>query len=136
MGELLVVHNKVITTETRDKVALEWFIPSGAELINPNLATSPKISQIQKSQRWRNRRKMYSQEAQVYNSYTLFDTNEYRSDRFFAYKRVIYPWIHTFSYLIRLTHAWEYSIKPTRISEFYNVEVFWRTQGKRFKIEK
>ena len=114
--DLLIVKNKIITNETRDKVAFEWFIPSGAELINPKLATSTKSSVS-----WND---------------LYFSKKEYRKDRLFTYKETLYPWIYNFTYLIRLTHSWKYSIKPTRISEFYNVEVFGRNEGKIFEIKK
>jgi len=115
--QLLIANNKIITTETRDKVAFEWFIPAGSELINPNLATSRDNSWI------------------ISTENLYFSKKEYRFDRLFAYKDTLYPWIYNFTYLIRLTHSWKYSIKPTRISEFYNVEVFGRNWGKVFEIK-
>jgi len=114
--DLLIVRNKIIASETRVQVAFEWFIPSWAELINPNLATNTK--------------KEISQDE------LYFSKKEYRFDRLFAYKNTLYPGIYNFTYLIRLTHSWEFSIKPTRISEFYNVEVFGRNWGRKFFIEK
>ena len=115
VGELLIVRNKIITTETRDKVAFESYIPSGSELVNPKLATSSK-----KEIWWEN---------------LYFSKKEYRTDRLFAYKNILYPWIYNFTYLIRLTHWGEYSIKPTKVSEFYNIEVFGRDKWKIFTIE-
>ncbi len=114
VGELYIVNNKLITNEVRDKVSFEWFIPAWSELINPTLETtwSDKISNL-----W------------------FFEKEEYRDDRYFAYKLYLYPWIYNFNYLIRLTHAWEYSVKPSYVSEFYNQEVFWRTSGQKFIIE-
>jgi hypothetical protein len=113
--DLLIVKNKIITTETRDKISFEWFIPAWAELVNPNFDTSSK-----KNIEWNN---------------FYFDKLEYRTDRIFWYQSVIHPWIFEFTYLMRLTHSWEYSIKPTRISEFYNIEVFGRNDGKVFEIK-
>ena len=112
--DLLIVKNKIITTETRDKVAFEWFIPAWAELVNPNLDTST------------------NKEIKTNNFY--FDKIEYRTDRIFWYKSIIYPWINNFTYLMRLTHSWDYSIKPSKIFEFYNVEVFGRDKWKMFHI--
>ena len=113
--DLLIAKNKIITTETRDKVAFEWFIPAWVELVNPNLDTSSK-----KEVEWNN---------------FYFEKLEYRTDRIFGYKQKMHSWIFEFTYLIRLTHSWEYSIKPTRISEFYNVEVFGRDKWKTFIIK-
>jgi uncharacterized protein YfaS (alpha-2-macroglobulin family) len=112
----LIAKNKIITNESRDKVSFESFIPAWSELINNNLETSTK-----KEVKWNN---------------FYFDKLEYRTDRIFWYKSILQPWIFNFTYLLRLTHAWSYSIKPTKISEFYNTEVFGRDKWKIFKIEK
>ena len=113
--DLLIVKNKIITTETRDKVVFEWFIPAWCELINNNLDTSVK--------------------KDIWWSNLYFNKLEYRTDRLFAYKVKMNPWIYDFKYLIRLTNSWEYSIKPTKISEFYNTEVFWRNKWRTFIIQ-
>ena len=42
VGDVLIAYNKVITSEARDRVAFEGFIPGGMELVNPNLSTSIK----------------------------------------------------------------------------------------------
>lgn len=116
--QLVVVYNKIITAETRDKVALEWFIPSWSQLVNINLKTESQ------------------QAKELINDQTnIFSKTEYRLDRFFWYADVIYPWIYEYNYVIRLTHAWTFNIKPTKIFEFYNDEVFWRTNWETFIIE-
>jgi hypothetical protein len=112
--DLLVVRNKIVTTETRDNVAFEWFIPSWSELLNPNLDTSSK--------------------KEILANNLSFDKLEYRTDRIFGYKQIMYPWIFEFTYLMRLTHSWDYSVKPSFVSEFYNVEVFGRNEWKIFNI--
>lgn len=109
VGQLVVVRNRIITSETRDKVAFEWFIPAWAELINPNLATSSKAA------------------FGFWNE--IFEKEEYRLDRFFGYTTTLYSWIYDVSYLIRFTHAWEYYVKPSFINEFYNNEIFGRSGG-------
>jgi hypothetical protein len=73
--QLLIVNNKIITTETRNKVAFEWFIPAGSELINPNLATSSN-----KNITWNN---------------LYFSKKEYRFDRLFAYKDTLYSCLNS-----------------------------------------
>lgn len=138
--DLLIVRNKLITTETRDQVSFEWFIPAWAELINPELATSTKkaweFSDTKSnweysSEIWYNNSYRYS-----YNKNLNFSKIEYRTDRYFAYADFVYPWIHEFTYLIRLTHEWEYSVRPSKASEFYNVEVFWRSAWEKFNISR
>jgi hypothetical protein len=107
--QLVVVRNRVITSEARDKVAFEWFIPAWAELVNPNLATSTKAA------------------FSFWND--IFERKEYRLDRFFGYTTTLQSWIYDVSYLVRFTHAWEYYVKPSYINEFYNTEVFGRSSG-------
>lgn len=113
--QLVVVRNRVITPETRDKVAFEWFIPAWAELVNPNLATSSKKA----FNLWDN----------------VFEKNEYRLDRYFGYTNVLYSGIYDVTYLVRFTHAWEYYVKPSYISEFYNAEVFGRSAGEMILVK-
>ncbi len=143
IGELLIVYNKIINSETRDKILFEWFIPSGAVLINPNLETNekksislwkdnlPKKSPL--SQPFPPREKGVATEIKI--GELIFDKKEFRLDRFFWYKEFLRPWIHNFTYLIRLTHSWNYNIKPTKVSEFYNVENFGRTAWEIFVVE-
>jgi len=63
IGQLLLVHNRAITPESRDKVAFEGFIPAGTELVNVNLST----------------------EDQTIRTNSIFDREEYRDDRYFGY---------------------------------------------------
>ncbi len=114
VGQLLIVNSTIINSETRDKVAFESFIPSGSEIINPNLETSSKSA------------------FEFMDS--PFEKTEYRQNRFFGYTVELQPGIHTASYLIRLTHAWDFGVKPTQAYEFYNTEVFGRTAGKRIVV--
>ncbi len=115
VGQLLIVYNKLIVSETRDKVAFEWFIPSGAEIVNPNFATSTA-----KAKEFAN---------------NFFDRTEYRLDRFFAYKWELDVWNYDFIYLIRATHTWTFNLKASQISEFYTPEVFGRTSWREFIVE-
>lgn len=114
--ELVLVFNKIITPEPRDKVAFELYIPWWSELVNVNLKTE---SQSSKS---------------IANEQTLFDNTEYRNDRLFGFTNSLDTWEYKYFYLIRLTHAWEFTIKPSIVSEMYNQEIFWRTQERRFSI--
>jgi uncharacterized protein YfaS (alpha-2-macroglobulin family) len=113
---LIVVYNKIIVPDIRDKVFIEWFIPSGSMLINPNLDTTTR-KKIAKN--WE----------------LIFDKIEYRLDRFFGYKEKINIWEYHFTYLIRATHSWIFNIKPTKIWEFYNAEIFGRTAWEEFVVE-
>ncbi len=110
VGDLLITKYKIINNETRDEVVFDSFIPSGAQLLNPNLET----------QKW----------AYAGFETNLFDIQEYRSERFFGYKNTLYPWVHTGFYVIRVTHEWEFNIRPSIAFEFENEEVFGRSAGK------
>lgn len=44
VGDVLLVYNRIITSETRDQVAFDGYIPAGATLVNPNLATSTRTT--------------------------------------------------------------------------------------------
>ncbi len=114
--DILLCRYKIITNEARDKIAIESFIPAGAQILNPNLDT----------QKW------YYQ----WNSNELFDISEFRKERFFWYKDFMSPWEYSDYYLIRLTHEGEFNIKPTRVFKFYNEEVFGRTEWKLMEIER
>lgn len=112
VGQLLFVHNRVITSEARDKVAFEGFIPSGSELVNVNLAT----------------------EDQSLRMNSIFDREEFRDDRYFGYTTSLDSGVYSFDYILRLTHDGTYLVKPSRIFEFYNEEVFGRTAGREVKV--
>jgi len=113
--ELLIVNNRIMIGETRDKVILESYMPSWAELINPNLDTSSSSSKEFKN--------------------SFLDRVEFRQDRYFWYTEILYPWIYNADYLIRLTHAWEYYVKPAKVSEFYDVAVFGTSNTEKFRVE-
>lgn len=102
VGQLVRVEYRVILSETRDKVAFESFIPSGAELINTRLSTETK--RVKKN--------------------TFFDREDLFDDRYFAYAEVLEPGEYSGSYAIQFTHAGEFSVPPSRIFEFYTPEVF------------
>ncbi len=66
IGELIIISNRMITPEPRDQVAFEGFIPSGTELVNPNLKTESAD---------------ITQSAPPRNS--IFDHEEWQDDRYF-----------------------------------------------------
>ena len=114
--DLVLVYNKLVTSETRDQVALESYIPAGSEIVNTALATETKtVTDV------------------ATNMY--IDRKELRDEMYFGWVRSLEPWIYNFSYTIRLTHSGDYKIKPTQASEFYTPEVFWRSSGGIFTVE-
>lgn len=117
--QLVIAYNKIITNEPRDQVVLEWYIPSGSELVNINLTTeSSQAKNFIKTQ-----------------NMLYFPKTEFRTDRMFAYRNTLDTGIYSYSYILRLTHKGSYNIKPTMMYEFYNNEVFGRTAGELFEIK-
>lgn len=112
--QLVVVRNKIISPETRDKVIFEWFIPAWSQLVNPNLSTSSKTSLDFETD--------------------IFEKKEFRQDRIFAYTNVLESGIHEFSYLLRFTYKWEYIVNPSVVSESYNSEVFGRSEWEKLIV--
>lgn len=98
---------RVITSEARDQVAFEAFIPAGSELVNTRLAT----------------------ETKAVTSDTFFEREDLMDDRYFAYRQELPAGEYTGSYALRFTHAGSYMVPATRISEFYTPEVFGQTTG-------
>lgn len=112
IGRLVYIHNRLITGEARDQVAFEGFIPSGSELVNPEL----------KTENIRNKRE------------TIFEHEEWQDDRYFGTVPLLDAGVYTFGYIIRPTHIGMYQLLPSRAFEFYHPEVFGRVGGKVVKI--
>ncbi len=108
VGELVLVHNRMILAEPRDQVAFEGFVPAGSELVNPNLKTE-------------------SQEVGGKSSNALFEHEEWRDDRYFATVSSLDAGVYGFDYIFRPTHAGTYELRPSRVFEFYHGEIFGRT---------
>lgn len=115
VGQIILVSNKIATTETRDKVAFDAYIPAWSELINTNLATEDQSQKIENQ---------------------VFDFEELRDEKFFWYATTMYPWIYDVNYTLRITHDWQFNLKPSQIFEFYNTEVFWQNKGRLIRVEK
>jgi uncharacterized protein YfaS (alpha-2-macroglobulin family) len=114
VGQLVLAYNKIVTSEPRDQVAFEWFIPAGSELVNTNLSTENKSLKFT----------------------NFFDREEFRDDRYFGFASSMEAGLFEFNYVIRITHKWDFNLKPSQISEFYKSEVFWRNKGKLIGVRK
>ena len=57
-------------------------------------------------------------------SMSIFGHEEWQDDRYFATTPLLYPGDYAFHYVIRPTHRGTYEVRPSRIFEFYNGEVF------------
>lgn len=112
VGKLTYVYNRIITGEARDQVAFEGFIPSGSELVNPELKTENALNKQE----------------------SIFEHEEWQNDRYFGTVPSMTAGIYTFGYIIRPTHIGTYQLPPSRAFEFYHPEVFGRITGKAVKI--
>lgn len=112
IGRLVYAYNRIITGEARDQVAFEGFIPSGSELVNPEL----KTENTQNTQE------------------TIFEHEEWQNDRYFGTVRSMEAGVYTFGYIIRPTHTGIYQLLPSRVFEFYHPEVSGRVGGKEIKV--
>ncbi len=117
VGQLLTVECRIITGEDRDYVALESLVPSGTEVVNTRLATETQVGA-----------------DKVYDWEKPFGNEDFRDDRYFAYAQTLRAGDYTGSFTIRVTHAGEFMIPPTRVFEFNTPEVFGQTAGKEMKV--
>jgi len=145
--EVLVTNMTIITSEPREQVAIENFIPAGAELINPHLMTESKYA----AQTNNNINDAYgygsTQDMWDYNDWSNLvpeqivksfecDKEEFRTEKYFCYRENLEPWVYTVTSLIRITHAGTFAVRPTMVFEFYNPENFGRTIGTEIIVTK
>lgn len=118
VGKLVYTYNRIITGEARDQVAFEGFIPSGSELVNPELKTENIGRDVSQKRLYEN----------------VFDHQEWQNDRYFGTVSNMEAGVYAFGYIIRPTHAGTYQLLPSRAFEFYRPEVFGRVGGKIVRI--
>ncbi len=114
--DLVLVYNKIITSEDRQKVFFESYIPSWSQILNTSLATESKTISFPK---WN----------------IFFEREELRDDRYFWYIENLYTWVYENFYLLKITHSWDFQVPPTKIWEFYNTEVFGRSNWKNILVK-
>ncbi len=114
VGKLVLAKYRVITAEGRDRVAFESFVPSGTELVNSRLSTESKDASAD----------------------SFFDREELLDDRYFGYSEYLSAGDYEGSYVLRPTHAGNFSVAPARAFEFYAPEVFGRSDGKRVEVRR
>ena len=125
VGQLVVISTIIKTPEWRDQVAFDGYIPAWSQLVNPNLDTSENV-QLENAQ--------YNGAGKQLGTARFLQREEYRTNKFFGSTSFLWAGSYELSYVIRLTHAGEYHIKPTQVFEFYEPEIFGRTAGKIFRI--
>lgn len=130
VGEVLAVNIDFVTSEPRQQVAIDHYIPAGTELINPNIATESTYTNQRQTQ------SMYDEPQTPTLAIQTFtcDKEEFRTEKHFCYKEQLNPGTYTLMSLVRVTHAGIFAVRPTMIFEFYHPENFGRTFGQQFTI--
>ncbi|MDD5621307.1 MAG: alpha-2-macroglobulin family protein [Candidatus Pacebacteria bacterium] len=121
VGDVLRVNLVVTIPKDRRFVAIEDFIPAGAEIVNMDLATEQKSLRLQETE-------LVGRE--IYPNF-----KELRDDRAFIFKEHMYPGVYEFDYYIRAFSPGEYSHLPAMIYEMYTPENFGRSAGQTFIVE-
>ena len=125
VGQLLVARVRLVAPEARDGVRFDGYVPAGAELVNPNLATEAPGAKVQTS------------EASGWSCAWcggLWDRDEYRDDRYVGFADRIDPGVHQFGYVLRLTHAGTFGVRPAQAQETAAPETFGRSAGGEFIV--
>jgi len=143
VGEVLVANITFVTSEPREQVAIDTYIPAGTELINPNLSTeSTYTNQIQSQANqqpygfgygYPNGETTQQPAPLTIQTFTC-DKEEFRTEKHFCYVERLNPGSYTLMSLVRVTHAGIFAVRPTMIFEFYHPENFGRTFGQQFTV--
>lgn len=115
--DLVVVYNKIIAKNPSKNIEFESYIPSWSEIVNFNLSTENKLNNI------------------LENDFE-FDSFKVLDNKIYWIKSDYDAWFYNYSYLLRLTHAWEFNLKPTTITDYDFRENFGSTSGIKFIITK
>ncbi|MEA1936969.1 MAG: alpha-2-macroglobulin family protein [Patescibacteria group bacterium] len=128
-GDVLRGHIKIFVPEGRNFVAVEDFIPAGAELINFNLATENKslLAEEQNNYDWW--RGYYD------NRKLRPNVKELRDDRLFLFKERLPAGEYEYDYYVRVLIPGKFHHLPAVVSEMYFPENFARTNGRYFKVK-
>ena len=144
IGEVLAVNIHFVTSEPRDQVAIDHYIPAGTELIDPNLATESTYTNALQSNQAQNQYGGYGyqtpnqtpQAAPVSIQTFTCDKEEFRTEKHFCYVEHLNPGDYNLMSLIRVTNAGIFAVRPAMIFEFYHPENFGRTFGQQFTVTK
>lgn len=138
IGQLLVARVRMIVPETRDAVRFDGYVPAGAELVNPNLATEAPDASVRGSTSGLGEASGQSSEPSAWSCVWcggLWDRDEYRDDRYVGFAQRVEAGVHQFGYVLRLTHAGSFSVKPAQAQETATPEMFGRSAGASFTVK-
>lgn len=131
-GEVLRVRNEIVVPRSRNFVAIEDFIPAGAEIVNTSLATEDQSLYLNQGEKEFTRSD--GELAQIRPLYP--SVQEARDDRYYASVEHLEPGTYSIEYYIRLLVPGNYQHLPAVVSENYFPENFGRTGGGTFTIVK
>jgi len=120
-GEVIREHLEITVSRDRRFVAIEDYIPAGAEIVDMELATE------QKSLRFT--------EPEVKYNLLRPEYKELRDDRAFIYVDYLEAGTYEFDYYVRALAKGTYLQLPCVASEFYNPENFGRSASAYFEVK-
>ncbi len=122
-GDLVRVHLRLATHQTRHYVAVVDPMPAGLEAVDTTLATSAKGPAS------RSRRSSRRADGRRVRWYVPFNHTEMRDDRVLLFANRLRPGVHTWSYVARATTAGTFVMPPAHAEEMYTPEVRGRSDG-------
>ncbi|RIJ71274.1 hypothetical protein D1871_14730 [Nakamurella silvestris] len=110
----------MVAESARNHVALVDPLPAGLEILNADLAVTPKNLRKSMADRW---------------SWSWFDHQNQRDDRAEAFSRHLGAGVYEYSYLARATTIGDFVVPPTRAEEMYSPETFGRSGSDSVVVE-
>lgn len=128
IGGTVQGHLRITVPNTLRYVVIEDFFPAGAEAVNPDLAISPQLGAMPRSQRLDPREQGWG--------WWHFDHIEFHDERAVIYASALPPGVYEFIYTIRPTVVGEFNVIPPVAQALYFPEVYGRGDGARFTVAK
>ncbi|MGC9358573.1 MAG: hypothetical protein ACP5GX_11930, partial [Anaerolineae bacterium] len=126
-GDLVEVRLTLVVPQTRYYITLEDVYPAGMEPVDPTLLTEqqgqPEPGPIREGGR-------------VFWWWDPFDHRELRDERALFFARTLAPGNYQVQYRLRAVTPGEYRVLPATASEMYFPEVWGRTAGTLFNVER
>lgn len=130
VGDVLRGKIQITVPKERHFVSIENFLPAGVSLINTDFATENIIElEIEEDTEFKNISS--TNNVEFYPTY-----KELRDDRLFLFKEQLSAGVYEYEYFVRVNNPGKFQVLPTIVSEMYFPEVFGRTNGRYFNIEK
>jgi hypothetical protein len=128
VGEEVVVTLTIIAPRNLHYVVVEDPIPAGAEAVDPNLLTTSIIGERPNLSR--------SDPLSRGWGWWWFSRTEFRDEKVVMYSTYLPSGTYTYTYRLRMGLEGEYNVIPTTANEFYFPEVYGRSSGMLFTINR